>query len=101
MATKLSCRKVLICQNRTCRKQGADKVLQKFEEAIGENFTVEATGCLGQCGNGPMVLVEPEQVWYCQVNPEEVAAVVERHLKADRPIKAMLYRKFHPNAGSD
>ena len=88
---------VLICQNRTCRKQGAEKVLQAFQRLPVENVTVEETGCLGQCGNGPMVLVEPEQVWYCQVNPQEVPALVERHLIGDRPIKAMLYRKFHPN----
>lgn len=89
-------RKVLVCINRTCRKQGAEKVLQAFQQMPIENAIAEGTGCLGQCGNGPMVLVEPEQVWYCQVRPEEVPAVVERHLKGNQPIKGMLYRKFHP-----
>jgi (2Fe-2S) ferredoxin len=93
--SELSPRKVLICQNRACRQQGAKKVLQAFQKLPVENVTVEATGCLGQCGNGPMVLVEPEDVWYCQVNPEEVPAVVERHLKGNQPIQAMLYKKFH------
>ena len=99
--SKSSNKTVLICQNRTCRKQGSEKILQAFQQLPVENITVEGTGCLGQCGNGPMVLVQPEQVWYCQVNSEEVAAVVQRHLKGDRPIKAMLYRKFHPAGSSD
>jgi len=44
---------------------------------------------------GPMVLVTPEQVWYSHVHPDEVLAVVERHLLGGRPVAAMLYPKFH------
>jgi (2Fe-2S) ferredoxin len=43
-----------------------------------------------------MVIVLPEQVWYCRVQPNEVPAVVKRHLYGGEPIRAMLYRKFHP-----
>ena len=43
-----------------------------------------------------MVLVQPEEVWYSRVQPDEVPAVVERHLIGGEPVKAMLYRKFHP-----
>lgn len=42
-----------------------------------------------------MVLVLPEQVWYCRVSPEEVDAIKIRHLINGRPIQSMLYRKFH------
>jgi (2Fe-2S) ferredoxin len=44
-----------------------------------------------------MVLVQPEEVWYSGVRPDEVPAIVERHLQGGEPVKAMLYRKFHPN----
>jgi (2Fe-2S) ferredoxin len=86
---------VLVCQNRTCRKQGAAAVLAKFQDYAGADFRVEGTGCLGQCGNGPMVLVEPDEVWYCRLNPKEVPVVVEQHLQGGMPVKAMLYPKFH------
>jgi (2Fe-2S) ferredoxin len=90
-----SSRRVLVCQNRTCRKQGAAKVLEAFEKLLGSEIEVVASSCLGQCGNGPMVLVIPEEVWYCGICPEEVAAVIDRHLRGGTPVKAMLYRKFH------
>jgi len=87
-------RKVLVCQNRTCRKQGSQEVLEAFEKASVSDVSVEGSGCLGQCGNGAMVLVLPEQVWYWRVRPQEVSAVVERHLKGGNPVKAMVCGKL-------
>ncbi|MEG3977547.1 (2Fe-2S) ferredoxin domain-containing protein [Microcoleus sp. herbarium8] len=90
-----SSRRVLVCQNRTCRKQGAAKVLAAFEKLSPSEVEVVASSCLGQCGNGPMVLVLPEEVWYSGVCAEEVAAITDRHLRGGKPVEAMLYRKFH------
>jgi (2Fe-2S) ferredoxin len=86
---------VLVCQNTACRKQGAAKVLAAFQAYPAIGVTVTGSRCLGQCGNGPMILVTPEQVWYCRVHPDEVPAVVERHLQGGQPVAAMLYPKFH------
>ncbi|MBD1924789.1 (2Fe-2S) ferredoxin domain-containing protein [Trichocoleus sp. FACHB-90] len=84
---------VLVCQNRSCRKLGAVKVLAAFQALPVPGVTVTGSQCLGQCGNGPMVLVLPEQVWYSRVHPDEVPAVVERHLRGGRAIASMIYRK--------
>jgi (2Fe-2S) ferredoxin len=72
--------------------------LAAFQQADVPGWDVVASSCLGQCGNGPMVLVLPEEIWYCRVHPDEVAAVVEQHLRQGKAIAAMLYRKFHPLA---
>nr|WP_293058222.1 (2Fe-2S) ferredoxin domain-containing protein [Okeania sp. SIO2B3] len=73
-------RLLLVCQNRTCKKQGSAKVLAAFQTFDIPNIAVEKSGCLGKCGNGPMVLVLPEEVWYSHVHIDEVSAVVEKHL---------------------
>ena len=90
-----SARTVLVCQSKACRKQGALKVLAAFQAHPVEGVEADASPCLGQCGNGPMVLILPEEVWYNGVHPDEVPAVVERHLQKGEPVKAMLYPKFH------
>jgi (2Fe-2S) ferredoxin len=86
---------VRVCQNRTCKKQGAVKVLAAFMSLPVPDVTVTASGCLGQCGNGPMVLILPDMVWYCGVRPDEVPLVVEKHLLGGECVKAMLYHRFH------
>ncbi|MEA5582695.1 (2Fe-2S) ferredoxin domain-containing protein [Nodularia harveyana UHCC-0300] len=86
---------VRVCQNRTCKKQGATEVLTAFVALEISDVTVMASGCLGQCGNGPMVLVLPDMVWYCGVRPDEVPLVVEQHLLGGECVKKMLYSRFH------
>ncbi|MGA7934461.1 MAG: (2Fe-2S) ferredoxin domain-containing protein [Kovacikia sp.] len=94
----MSClpRQVLVCQNITCRKQGSAQVLAAFRSAVSPAITVFGCGCLGECGNGPIVLVLPEQTWYSHVNPEDVPLIVTHHLQAGHPVTAKLYQKFHP-----
>jgi (2Fe-2S) ferredoxin len=87
---------VRVCQNRTCQKQGASEVLEAFEESPVPGVTVMPSGCLGQCGNGPMVVVIPDLVWYSDVKPNEVSKVVEQHLRGGQRVTEMLYYRFHP-----
>lgn len=89
---------VRVCQSKSCRKQGSAKVLAAFQARAVSGVETTPSACLGQCGNGPMVLVLPEQVWYCRVLPGEVSAIVDRHLKDGKPVLAMLYPKFHSQA---
>jgi (2Fe-2S) ferredoxin len=70
---------VLVCQNRSCRKAGAAKVLAMFQSRLLFSSMVQGCGCLGHCGNGPTVLVLPDQVWYYKVHPDQVAIIAERH----------------------
>ncbi|MDH6084090.1 (2Fe-2S) ferredoxin domain-containing protein [Umezakia ovalisporum] len=87
---------VRVCQSRTCKKQGAAKVLAAFTALPVPNVIVTASGCLGQCGNGPMVLILPDMVWYSGVIPNEVLLLVEQHLLGGQKVKRMLYHRFHP-----
>ena len=66
---------VLLCQNRTCRKQGAAEVLAAFK-AMQSPIAYEGCGCLGNCGNGPMALVLPARIWYYRVRPQDVAKII-------------------------
>lgn len=92
---------VRVCQNRACKKQGAAKVLAAFKASVVPGVTVTATGCLGQCGNGPMVLVLPDRIWYSGVRPSEVPMVVEQHLLGGQEVEKMLYSRFHSESQDD
>ena len=71
---------VRVCQNRTCKKQGAAKVLAAFAALSIPDVMVMASSCLGECGNGPMVLILPDMVWYSSVQPDEVSLLIEEYL---------------------
>jgi (2Fe-2S) ferredoxin len=87
---------VLVCQNRTCLKDGSAQVLAALQTYDISEVTVSGTGCLGQCGSGPMILVMPEQIWYSRVHHSEVPVLVKEHLQGNKPVQSMMYPKFHP-----
>ena len=88
---------VLVCQNRSCKASSSAKVLQAFQNSLPdvENVEVIGSGCLGQCGNGPMVLILPDAIWYSRVAPHEVKILVEQHLHKGQPVRSMLYPVKH------
>jgi len=59
---------------------------------------VNHSGCFSQCGNGPMVVVYPDGVWYAAVTPADAAEIVESHLLAGEPVERLRYDP--PEGGS-
>ncbi len=88
-------KKVLVCLGRSCRKYDSEKVLAAFRQYSIPGVEIIPVFCLGECGNGPMVLEESEDIWYDRVHPDEVEIAIERHLIGGSPVRAMLYPKFH------
>jgi (2Fe-2S) ferredoxin len=62
---------------------------------LADRVRVNQSGCLDQCGHGPMVVVYPETVWYWGVQPQDVEEIVREHLLGGRPVERLRYRN-HP-----
>lgn len=91
---------VTVCQHRSCLRNGSDRVLAKFQDYQSANVMVNGCECQGQCGSGPTVRVMPDNVWYCQVKPEHVEAIVAQHLHGGEPVEAVLNPRIHPTAST-
>jgi (2Fe-2S) ferredoxin len=90
-------RKVLICQYRTCTKDGAGAVLRVFQRQQIENVVIEACGCFGLCGSGPMVLLVPDNIYYWRITPQKAQKIIETHLLENTPIASMMHPRLHQN----
>lgn len=53
---------------------------------------VNHSGCMDQCGHGPMVVIYPETVWYAGVRPADVEEIVQEHLVGGKPVERLRYR---------
>ena len=65
------------------------------QHGLGARVRVNHSGCLDQCGHGPMVVVYPEAVWYWRVRPDDVDEIVREHLIGGHPVERLRYRN-HP-----
>jgi len=79
----------------SCGQLGCTAVFQAFMQQFDQGklygeFALTASGCLGACDVGPTVVVYPDAVMYAQVKPEDVATIVDQHLKGGQPVENLL-----------
>ncbi|MFC7007337.1 CbiX/SirB N-terminal domain-containing protein [Halalkalicoccus salilacus] len=79
---------VAVCTNRTCAADGAPTVLERLRQTARDSEECDAritrSSCLGRCGDGPMVAVYPDGVWYGGVDEDDAERIVSSHLDRDR-----------------
>ncbi|MCL0056788.1 FAD-dependent oxidoreductase [Dehalococcoidia bacterium] len=56
------------------------------------NAGIDFVGCHGFCQQGPNVVVEPDGIFYTQVQVEDVAEIVAAHLRDGKPVERLFYR---------
>ncbi len=89
-------RQILLCQSfrakgdpkGICHKQ-TDGFLQYLEEEIldrGLDMQVVATGCLKQCESGPIMVIQPDNLWFKGIDSEgAIDAVLDGLEDGDPP----------------
>ena len=88
---------VFVCTTgKTCPTQGSEEVCIEMKNMVRDlglksEIRVNKAGCMGQCGNGPMVVVYPEGVWYAGVQLGDVKEIVTSHLVEEQPIERLFY----------
>lgn len=80
-------------------KDGNSKeVHKKFKELVSKaglksRVRVNNSGCLDQCGHGPMVVVYPAGIWYSHLSVKDVPLIVDEHLVKGCPVESL---RYHP-----
>ncbi len=90
-------RKILVCQETPCLSMGSDLIYAGLKEEVARlelnNVTVESSGCHGHglCAQGPSVVVEPDGIFYINVQVEDIPEIVSSHLRDGIPVERLLY----------
>lgn len=87
---------LLLCGGTACHASGSVEVKEALEKEIAEKgldneVRVIETGCNGFCAQGPVLVAQPDAIFYQQVQPSDVPELVEEHLLKGRPLKRLFY----------
>jgi NADH:ubiquinone oxidoreductase subunit F (NADH-binding)/(2Fe-2S) ferredoxin len=87
---------LMLCGGTGCHASGSGlfrETLQKELERreLSDEIKIIETGCNGFCAVGPVMLVEPEGIFYQKLKPEDVPHLVEEHFLKGRPVKKLFY----------
>lgn len=84
-----------ICCGTACTASGSHKVIKAIEDeagAKGVDVEIVKTGCQGMCQKGPVMKVEPEEIFYQRVRPEQAAPLLSYTFHG-MPYRQALYRE--------
>ena len=91
---RLSSRKyhILVCGGAGCVSSGCAAIGEAVgstlaELGLADQALVMETGCMGTCAVGPVMLIQPEGVFYTQLTPVRVGQILRAHLLEGRVLE--------------
>jgi (2Fe-2S) ferredoxin len=85
---------LLVCRGPRCTAKGSVDnlralVIAMLEHGLGDDDVLLVhTGCQFPCNQAPVVAVQPDDVWYGNVDPKTAAAIVDQHLLGGSPVES-------------
>jgi NADH:ubiquinone oxidoreductase subunit F (NADH-binding)/(2Fe-2S) ferredoxin/Pyruvate/2-oxoacid:ferredoxin oxidoreductase delta subunit len=92
--TKKKC--VTVCGGTGCHAYGCLIVSQAFKdelekEGLQKSVDVRTTGCHGFCERGPIVVLQPEGIFYQRVQLDDIKEIISETIKDKKIIGRLLY----------
>ena len=86
----------MICTCTNCVSNGALRVKDALEEEIRkhelqDDVRIVPTGASGLCVKGPILIVQPDGIFYQLLTEKDVPNLVEEHFLKGRPVEALMY----------
>ncbi len=87
---------VMVCTCTNCISNGALKIKDALESEIAakdlvDDIRVVQTGASGMCVNGPILMIQPDGIFYQYIKEKNIAHLVEEHFLKGRPVKSLMY----------
>jgi (2Fe-2S) ferredoxin len=77
-----------------CKDKKSEQLLQQFKEALAKagikkEIRAQKAGCLDVCEFGPAIVIYPDNIWYGNVQPEDIDEIINSHLLNNKPIERL------------
>ncbi len=96
---KYSAKTISICYGSSCKASGAEEVITAIKNELEKNNLetnleriIKETGCHGFCEQGPLVLIKPQNIFYCRVKPEDASRIVKKSIIKNEIIADLLFQ---------
>jgi len=88
---------LMVCGATGCLASGSKDVTEVLEKelsdrGIRDKFRIVMAGCPGFCEVGPIIVVYPDEVFYCRLDPENIAEIVEQHFVNGEIVEKHLFK---------
>ena len=90
-------KQILICAGTGCISSGALDVHAALQAELKKHnledkIRIILSGCHGFCEKGPIFIVYPEDIFYCEVTAEDMPELVEEYFVKGNVVERLLYK---------
>ena len=87
---------VRVCTGPGCAAKGSSRIYELFCEAVSQHsieveVTTKGVGCHGLCECGPIVIIQPGEIFYQRVEEPDVAEIFRETVLGGRIVQRLLY----------
>ncbi|AIO19693.1 NADP-reducing hydrogenase subunit HndC [Candidatus Izimaplasma bacterium HR1] len=87
---------LLVCGGTGCMASESQEMLDSLKAKVKElnmenEINVIKTGCFGFCGQGPIIKVQPDNVFYVKVKLTDINEIFEEHVLKGRVVERLLF----------
>lgn len=87
----------MVCSGTPCQASESPKLKQIIDEYIQtyhleNSVLVSECGCMGFCAVGPVMVVNPQGIFYQKLDRDAVKEIVKSHFMNDTPVEKYMYR---------
>ncbi len=88
---------LMICGATGCLSSGSNLVEEALVEELEKHgmrdkYRIIMGGCPGFCEVGPIIVIYPDEVFYCRLKPKDMPELVEKHLMEGEIVERFLYK---------
>ncbi|MCP4675628.1 MAG: 4Fe-4S dicluster domain-containing protein [Deltaproteobacteria bacterium] len=94
---------LMVCTGTGCVSTKAFSIRDGLKKELASrklesDWLVVGTGCNGFCGQGPIMVVQPEGIFYERLQEKDLPRIVDEHLVGGEPVANCLYHDIGTNA---
>jgi len=87
---------LILCGDTACKAAQAQEVIdavnkELLAQEVDSTVHLRVTGCHGFCEQGPVAVIEPGNVFYCHITPEDAHDIVTKTMQNGEVIERLLY----------
>jgi NADH:ubiquinone oxidoreductase subunit F (NADH-binding)/(2Fe-2S) ferredoxin len=88
---------VLVCAGTGCVSNRSYQIKETLikelaKRGLEHEIQVVTTGCNGFCAEGPLLVVQPEGIFYRRLTERDIPYLVEEHFLKGRPVPKFMYK---------
>ena len=90
---------ITLCSGTACCATGSKDVALAIERELDKpgvkgKVDFRRTGCHGFCEKGPIVIIDPWEICYLQVTPDDVPELISSTVKKNKVLDRLVYSDF-------